>query len=933
MIRLLTIGLLTLNWGLAWAQTAEESAVAIVATSGEGRLERTAETKIALVEGELLFPGDRVQATGTGIELWHCMSGRRTTLSAGATVEIQQDGAARKSGRVRDTGPAPFCPVPDVTLSELEKRRFYGLETLSSRATPDAGERERLEPPQQAALDAELAAIRQTDAAPSYLKAAAEAATLAKYGLHEQAAEAYRELSDESAAVWSRALVYKEHVASARGVGSAATGNGEGQIYSVLVGINKYPLLAGQQLAFAIQDARTFYDYLRSPRGGSVPAANVRLLLDENATTAAIREGIREVLQDRAGPNDTAIFFIAAHAGVERKEPYILTYDTKPGELPDTALTMREIRDLLDVALPNVGNVLIFIDVCHSGQIDTFKNDLRRVPEFWARYEGQETFGILASDSDEEAWESSSYGNGHGAFSYFLLQGLNGEADRDSDGRISVGELYFYVSDMVRKGTRENQHPRRTGDMPGGHLLPVNLDGAGISLPGWKVPDQFKARQSGAAEEPIPPFTLPATVASPDVDRFLKALGEDRLLGPDPEAAMELLPRLRGSTLDPLTLRLLENQLRIALQDRGQQILLTYLGGEEEPQVQDAFETGARLFEAAWSLDQDALTLRSRAWFCQARAMLFDARYDEARPLLERALRLEQNAPYLYNALGLLYLQQADYDRSIAAFNDAIRFAPHWSYPRHNLALALTQTGRTEEAIAVYRDALQAAPDSWFIAYNLGLVQQRINLLRDAEESFRLALSLAPGRPEPETALGYLAAYRGHAGDAELFYRAAMAKQPTFIPARHDLALLLAGEGRGPEAIALWRDILRQDPEFYASRLALAGALRSSGRLEDSLNEYRRVSSVDPQLVAASLAAARVLIELDRAPEAEREMSTVLAGNAQNPAAWEILGDALASQARVPDAVDAYRRAAALSSRSEGRRLDHKAAELRKRRN
>ena len=913
------------------------SPVAIVTAANHAHLIRNSETAIELSVGEILFPEDVILVDRetqqesayerpTGVEVWHCVSNSRFRLESGAVASFDSKGISDRRGRISQISGLPFCPLPPLTLSDFQKRRFESSIKDQSMVT----NRDQLPSADRMELDEDLSRIASgANGVAPWLRDAARAATLFNFGLVAEGARLYANLSGQIGAVWPEVMSSVEIVSSRGIVHPPAEEATPGQIYAVLVGINDYPEMPNQPLAFADRDAHMFYDYLRSPRGGSVPEENLLLLVNQEATAAAIRKGMEEFLPSRGGSNDTVIFFIGAHAGVGARDPanpYILAYDSTPENLPDTAIRMQEVRDLLDYSLPDAGNVLIFIDVCRAGRIGTFKNRLSHVSEFWGRYQSQEAFGILASDSNEEAWESSAYGNGHGAFSYFLLRGLNGDADRNQDGTIAANELYFYVSDMVREGTRERQHPRLTGDMPGERALPVNLNGPGIDLPGWSVPQQLQDRgTSRSATQPIAPFALPEDVAADQrVQLFLEALRDKHLLGPDPDSAQALFADLRVSLAsNPTALARLEIQLSIALQDAGQQILLTYLAGEDQPQLQTDFQFGARLFEAASVLDPGALALRSRTWFCTARALLFDGSLDEALRLLERALQLEPNAPYLYNALGLLYLQQAAYDPAISAFHDAIQYAPHWAYPRHNLALSLTQVGRSDEAIEVYRAARLAAPDSWFIPYNLGLVEQRMNRLGDAEDSFREAMRLAPDRPEPETALGYLAAFLGHEAEAERHYQNVIQQDPTFAPARHNLAFLWAGHQRAAEAIALWEELLQEQPALLAPRLALASVLLEQSSPEEALAQYEQVLELDDLAVGARLAAARILLELGRAAEAEEQMRRVVDGNAQNAAAWEILGDARAAQGE-DGARRAYERAADLSSRAEAGRISKK---------
>ena len=63
---------------------------------------------------------------------------------------------------------------------------------------------------------------------------------------------------------------------------------------------------------------------------------------------------------------------------------------------------------------------------------------------------------------------------GHGLFTYYLLRGLQGEADLNRDGIVSLQELYEYVEQQVSQKARSvggNQHPVMKGELEG--VLPL----------------------------------------------------------------------------------------------------------------------------------------------------------------------------------------------------------------------------------------------------------------------------------------------------------------------------------------------------------------------------------------------------------------------------------------------------------------------------
>jgi len=65
---------------------------------------------------------------------------------------------------------------------------------------------------------------------------------------------------------------------------------------------------------------------------------------------------------------------------------------------------------------------------------------------------------ITASKDNEIAHENEDLG--HGVFTYHLVAGLDGAADSNADGDVTVRELYGYVSEQTALTTEGRQHPQ-----------------------------------------------------------------------------------------------------------------------------------------------------------------------------------------------------------------------------------------------------------------------------------------------------------------------------------------------------------------------------------------------------------------------------------------------------------------------------------------
>jgi uncharacterized caspase-like protein len=236
--------------------------------------------------------------------------------------------------------------------------------------------------------------------------------------------------------------------------------------WALVVGISKYGPGVGE-LRFARKDAELFYNFLHSPSGGSFPDSHILLLVDEQATSARVRGGVRDFL-GQAGKDDVVIVFFAGHGAPDPRHPnalYLLTYDTAPDHLGESAFDMDEIRSALQKTI-SAERVIVYADACHSAGISSLgTREPANERELLNRYLSMlaQSFPgvamVSASQANELSRESEEWGGGHGVFTYYLIQGLRGAADRDKDGIVTLQELFDYVSENVKSATKFAQHP------------------------------------------------------------------------------------------------------------------------------------------------------------------------------------------------------------------------------------------------------------------------------------------------------------------------------------------------------------------------------------------------------------------------------------------------------------------------------------------
>jgi hypothetical protein len=278
--------------------------------------------------------------------------------------------------------------------------------------------------------------------------------------------------------------------------------------YAVVVGISHYSDPSGglTNLQFADRDARDFRDFLFSPDGGSFPKDNVRLLLNEDATSQNVRSALFTFLT-KAQAQDEVVLYIAGHGAADPNDPrnlYLLTYDTKLEDMGGTAFPMWQLQDVFTRVL-KAKRVVTFADTCHSygfsGERGRGKKTNNLVNQYLAHYANDADRAVItASDISQLSYEGDKWGGGHGVFTYYLLKGLKGEADFNKDGTVTAGELFAYIHDNVDKATEGGQSPMA---LPG---LAEHLPLSGVGLrksvraEAW-IPMLFESL-SGAAFDP-----------------------------------------------------------------------------------------------------------------------------------------------------------------------------------------------------------------------------------------------------------------------------------------------------------------------------------------------------------------------------------------------------------------------------------------------
>ena len=235
---------------------------------------------------------------------------------------------------------------------------------------------------------------------------------------------------------------------------------------AIIIGVNNY--LYAPNAKYADRDAIFFTDFSNSVLG--IHKENIKTLSNTKANQTDIKKAIKIWLKGYNISKQSDIFiFYAGHglASTDGQELYLLPYDGEPRLLEDTAILRSEIYDTIKSMQPK--SVTVFLDACYSGLTrdkDMILADARPISIVPLESDVPENFTVFSASSGSEISGSLPEAD-HGLFSYFLMKGLEGEADSNNDKKITNGELHTYIlSNVTRQATRlgREQTPQLQGD-------------------------------------------------------------------------------------------------------------------------------------------------------------------------------------------------------------------------------------------------------------------------------------------------------------------------------------------------------------------------------------------------------------------------------------------------------------------------------------
>ncbi len=684
-------------------------------------------------------------------------------------------------------------------------------------------------------------------------------------------------------------------------LGSKAS-DASGRTYAVVVGISDYQDEKIPDLRFADKDALAFAEFLQSPGGGALPAENLRILTNKQATAGQVIAALTWLL-DECKPGDQAIIYFSGHGDVETKLlnqlGFLLLWDSPARAYLAGALPVDMLRQVVStLSVEQKTKVFLVVDACRAGKLAGTSVIGTQLTSNQLAQQFSSEMKILSCQPNEYSIEGEQWGGGRGVFSYHLCNGFYGLADADQSGTVNLFEIGRYLEDRVpREVSPVSQIPLTMGDKS---TTLFQVDRATLSTlkeKGSPPPILAKVEQRGLLHEAL---ANADSISRIWYARFERTLAEKHFFEPANDCSEYYFQKMTETPALGAIVPALRRNYAAALQDDAQQALNIWLKGDPmlierilNKQIQ--FDPLPRqLGRAAELLGEGHYMFRPLL----ARKYLFEGINSyrwQVQPdvvagraslgFLMRSVELEPLSPVPWCLMAQIYaakLRQSD--SAFICAREAQRLAPLWVVPyaelsfvfdnqqRYELSnkalmaanavdsihpyvlqawanwyMAQSDPDTKEKAVALFEKYKQQGGSiypGWENSYGTALAM--VGRFEEAESAFKRSLDLDPKNASVWNNLGELYQIMEQFDKSEEALKKCLALDSTLTQSWDNLGKVYAFTGRNEEAEASYKRAIALDSDFVAHWNNLADLYLNTNRLDEAEAALLKAKSLEP---------------------------------------------------------------------------------------
>ncbi len=284
---------------------------------------------------------------------------------------------------------------------------------------------------------------------------------------------------------------------------------------------------------------------------------------------------------------------------------------------------------------------------------------------------------------------------------------------------------------------------------------------------------------------------------------------------------------------------------------------------------------------------------------------------------LERAVALDEGNVDALLLLGALALDGKKYGRAERYFARAVELAPDEAKPHFFMGRLYLERNELEHAAAEFKKAHDINGYDPTILIHLAVVLERLGKVDESEKLYRTLLALYPASPESYTSYGSFLFRMNRFEEATKLFKEAEVLDRNNPSLKLRLSLLYIEGGEYDKAVEILQQLLMSNPANEKAKYYLALAYIESERFDEAqalLSEFRPGSEfyVDSQIQLSYLQDKR-----GRRSEALETIRRAYAENPDNERVVNFLGNLLRKYGRDKEAVKLFKRFVRRHPRSE----------------
>ena len=551
---------------------------------------------------------------------------------------------------------------------------------------------------------------------------------------------------------------------------------------------------------------------------------------------------------------------------------FLLAHDTPHNNYRGNAVDLYYLNlDAHEISVGKKAKFVIILDACHSGHLAGDDVNGRINASANMKLVSGKEVRILSCQSDEKSLEVADLGGGRGIFSYYLVRGLVGEADKGQDLQVTRKELGRYLQQKVEEEA-ENRGKSQLPEVTGDYDFRLSfVDEVALAALENEEPNSVNGEMMAMADQPVERSVTSAS--NKEYPLFDNAIKEKLLLYPANYSAYHFYNQLLNDNSQDERLPKLKSQLIVALQDEAQRAINAYLRGEQSEinrrlyisKAEDYVRFPAYLEKAAELAGENYPNyneIKAKQYYFEGinarlKATQSGASLNHALSLQKKASGFIENAAYIQNEIGVILLNNGDTKNAEKQFKEAIEISPTWAIPYSNLCELYLLRNQFDKAEEWAQKAIDLQPDLRTPYTKMGYIfEQKKNYLK-AEEYYRTALKLDWNHYSSFENLAYTYTLMGDYALADhLFLESDIRKKDVFPPLRGmDLPSpdMLEAPIRMRDLLS-FADIdeeseltkIKENPYDYEAWYQLGGAYLARNRLEEAEQCFKKVLFIAP---------------------------------------------------------------------------------------